>query len=145
MSRTTIIRRRRRPAADFGKPFIVYGTLRRDGGNDHLWRGRERMLVVNALLDGYRLVVPTHGGFPYAVPAPGERTVVDVIWPEVEHADDLLDDLDWLEGVGSGHYERITATVDWGCGSATGWLYVAGARVQTETMAPVPENDWLVR
>lgn len=130
-------------------PCFVYGTLRPGHGNDRLWRGRARdQYDGEVYVAGYRLV---GRGFPYAVPEPAAEAVGCLIVPDTEQYDDVMLDLDRLEGVPS-HYTRelvVAVTPEgWRCA----WMYVAGywAGDTERTGSPVPTDangryDWALR
>jgi gamma-glutamylcyclotransferase (GGCT)/AIG2-like uncharacterized protein YtfP len=121
-------------------PYAVYGTLRSGYGNDTVWHGLGESFGLGTIT-GYKLV--TNGGFPYALPASSEVTVVEIIVPFMEYAEELRQRLDWLEGypdLYSRREEQIHLTdEDVNC-----IMYVPPQRdhAQLANLATVPKNDW---
>lgn len=81
---------------------FVYGTLKRGGGN-HAFLAGQRFLGEARTAPGYTLY--SLGDFPGMVRAPGDTAgVTGELWV-VDDA--CLAELDELEGLDEGHYERI--------------------------------------
>jgi gamma-glutamylcyclotransferase (GGCT)/AIG2-like uncharacterized protein YtfP len=132
-------------------PIFVYGTLRWQCGNDRLWHGRAvshhdgRAYVI-----GYALA--DHGFFPYLVAASSAQTVGALIVPADEHYDDVLADMDHLEGYEPGrrynHYERIIVVVFTPDGQyRRAWTYLPEMDDRIARLPDVPTNadgryDW---
>lgn len=125
--------------ANLSTPYAVYGTLRSGQHNADLWDGLAKSVRTDTL-DGYRLV--TNGGFPYALPAKGERIVIEIIRPidDLKAQRLLRMNLDRLEGYPS-FYDRYVVT------SASGtdcWMYVpADDHDRLSRLTAVTDNDWL--
>ena len=104
------------------QPAFVYGTLRPGGGNHGLWGSRaearhdDRCFVV-----GFALV--HNGHFPYLIPAATSQSVGCLIYPHADHYDDVLADMDRLEGVPN-HYNRVTVAVMLRRGITSAWTYI---------------------
>lgn len=127
----------------------VYGTLRPGNGNARLWEGRATAhWDGEAVVHGYALV--TNGAFPYATPAVMSQSVVALIEPHEGEYDDVLADMDYLEGVPS-HYDRIEVAVLTPAGPVIAWMYVP-ARIDSY-LANLPDvetddlgrHDWSER
>ena len=108
-------------------PIAVYGTLRVGYGNHRYVAGRTAE-ITPGVVDGYELVVE---GLPYARPSTTGRLVVEVMWPLPHLYDEVLADLDQLEGyhpdADTNHYTRtqVTVTTQDGAG-VEAWLYEVG-------------------
>jgi gamma-glutamylcyclotransferase (GGCT)/AIG2-like uncharacterized protein YtfP len=108
--------------ADERYPVFVYGTLRPCWWNARLWEGRATPTHDGtAILLGYKLV---RTAFPYAVPAATAQTVGTLIVPHPHLYDEVLADMDVLEGVRSGHYDRIRVAVLTEAEPCFAWVYV---------------------
>ena len=133
---------------------FVYGTLRPGQSNyRQLLAGRtvkeSPAIAMGLALFGTR--------FPYAVPEPGGRIVGDLLTIEPNYYQDVLADLDVLEGYDpqqpeNSHYLRATrpviATRALPAGGTwetfhTAWIYLAGPAVTTATMPRIADDDWL--
>ena len=134
-------------------PFFVYGTLRPGQGNYRRFLGGRTAQEVPALLDGHAVF---DLGIPYVVECTAGATVVvgDLVFVAPQHYEDVLGDLDRLEGYNArrpgGHYERQALPVrHQGAGgseaSALAWVYLAGAAVRARLVeaCPVPGGDWV--
>jgi gamma-glutamylcyclotransferase (GGCT)/AIG2-like uncharacterized protein YtfP len=103
-------------------PIAVYGTLRPGHGNSILWRGMaEASFDGEAYVMGYRLI---GHGFPYAIPAASSQSLVTLITPHEDTYDQVLAEMDRLEGVGHGFYDRLQVTVVTPDGPVGAWMYV---------------------
>jgi gamma-glutamylcyclotransferase (GGCT)/AIG2-like uncharacterized protein YtfP len=130
-------------------PVFVYGTLRPGQGNySRLLAGRIAT-PVRATLPGHALYGRTLP-FPYVVPAPGHTVVGDLVTPLADLYDEVLDDLDWLEGYRAGpsdasHYVRTRVAVESPAGTETAWVYLAGtmAARRLRLYDLVDDGDWL--
>jgi len=123
-------------------PVFCYGTLRIECGNDRLWHGRAvSHHDGTAYVLGYALV--TNGAFPYLVPATMSQTVGALIVPHDDDYDDVLEDMDGLEGVPV-HYERIEVAVLTPTGPTMAWTYVPAARTieRIAELPDVPTDEW---
>jgi gamma-glutamylcyclotransferase (GGCT)/AIG2-like uncharacterized protein YtfP len=83
---------------------FVYGTLKKDGGNDSLLRDA-KFLGEAASYEHYALY---DGGFPYAVHKDNLTYTkpLQILGEVYEINKDILQSLDWLEGEGK-HYFRF--------------------------------------
>lgn len=94
--------------------FFVYGTLK-DGFWNHYTLGKSRK--VGRALTKTRFVMTTCG-FPYMIPEDRVPESTEKpcrrVYGEVYDVDDIgvLKDLDALEGVAYGHYERVSIPVE---------------------------------
>lgn len=126
-------------------PYFVYGTLRPGHGNARLWHGLARAEGDGvATVSGYRLV--SNGYFPYAVPTSGYAIVGTLVFPAAEHADEVKDRLDMLEGYPD-HYDRRLVLVRSGGRRDLAIMYVPG-RLTLEHAASLPtveSGDWNAR
>ena len=120
-------------------PYAVYGTLRSGEGNASLWRDRARSIGIGSV-EGFRLV--TNGGFPYALPAEGEVSVVEIIVPVMAEAEILRLYLDRLEGYPS-FYDRQVVEVVFGDQLVTAWMYVPNHAEDYARLPRVEGNDWV--
>ncbi len=108
-------------------PIAVYGTLRVGYGNHRYMAGRTAE-IATGVVEGYQLVVD---GLPYARQSTTGHLVVELMWPLPHIYDDVLADLDRLEGyrpeADSNHYSRTKVTVITADGQdVEAWLYEAG-------------------
>ena len=126
----------------------MYGTLRTGFGNHGLFAGRTRRMAPG-LVDGYELLV---GRFPFARRRPGGRLVVEVMWPIPAVYDQVIADVDYLEGYDShadpadNLYVRVAVTVTtMGGEQVRAWLYEVGPLGQSlfsSHVSPVPSGDY---
>ena len=130
--------------------YAVYGTLREGFANSSLWDGGLGMRLADnygiGTVDNYRLV-SNNGYFPYALPAYGERIVVEVVVPRVdinEAADELRYRLDELEGYPT-FYSRVVVPVRIEDEVLHCWLYTPARPERHASLPSVPGNDWLQR
>jgi gamma-glutamylcyclotransferase (GGCT)/AIG2-like uncharacterized protein YtfP len=112
-------------------PIAVYGTLR-VGYHNHRHVAGRTAEITPGVVDGYQLVVE---GLPYARPSTTGHLVVEVMWPLPHIYDDVLADLDRLEGYSpdadANHYTRTQVTVTTTDGAEVdAWLYEAGEWAQ---------------
>ena len=129
------------------RPIAVYGTLRRGFGNHDLLAGRIRQLFPGCVV-GYELVVDR---IPYARPKPDARLVVEIAWPLPALYDQVLADVDYLEGYNPHNHPRrnlytrvkVTATTNQQ-DEVEAWLYEAGPHALDSLAAlpAVPGNDY---
>ena len=123
-------------------PLAVYGTLRRGFGNHHLLGGRIQQIVPGSVA-GYELVVDR---IPYARPNPDARLVVEIVWPLPALYDQILADVDYLEGYNPHAHARhnlytrvaVTATTHQQR-EVEAWLYEAGPHALT-SLAHLPSR-----
>ena len=133
-------------------PFFVYGTLRRGQGNHRRLEARTEA--------EYAAVLPDHAlyeaGLPYATDARRATVVGELVFARPERYDQVLAELDRLEGYCSGrahcHYERVRRPVHYADAHGSertmvAWVYRAGplVRAQLAGADPVPGGDWLGR
>lgn len=86
-------------------PYVfVYGTLKTGYGNNRLLTNCKKMGDAITKDSSYKLY---DCGFPYMTEGDGK-----VVGEFYEVDQEALDNLDWLEGVKSGHYERRIITVE---------------------------------
>ena len=100
---------------------FVYGTLKR-GGSNHLFLQRQKFLGDARTAPGF--VLYSLGDYPGMVRAPGDKAgVTGELW-SVD--DDCLAELDCLEGLDEGLYERIDVLLAPNpiAGSAQTYLYL---------------------
>jgi len=100
---------------------FLYGTLKR-GGSNHLFLAGQRFLGVARTAPGFTLY--SLGDYPGMVRAPGDTAgVIGELW-EVDDA--CLAELDRLEGLDEGLYERIDVLLASNplAGSAQTYLYL---------------------
>lgn len=121
------------------RPIAVYGTLRPEGGNDWLWRDRATS-TGTGLVQGFRLV--TNGGFPYALPSATDTITVSLIEPAAEHYEEVLGDMDMLEGVPH-HYNRRAVVVETLTGDVVAWMFVPVHLHRVASLPPVEGGDWM--
>lgn len=133
-------------------PFFVYGTLRPGQGNYRRFLGGRTAQEVSAVLGGHALF---DLGIPYVVASTADPTVVgDLVFVAPQHYEDVLGDLDRLEGYSprraGGHYQRQALPVRYQSAggnetSALAWVYLAGAAVRARLVeaCPVPGGDWV--
>ena len=132
------------------RPFFVYGTLRRGEGNYRRLKGRTEA--------EHPATLPNHAlygvGLPYVIDAEGAAVVGELMFIRARHYDEVLADLDRLEGYRPGgrrcHYERVCRRVHYvdALGlerTVAAWVYQAGpvVRAQLAESNPVPGGDWL--
>ena len=114
----------------------VYGTLRKDQGNDGLLRGSP--LVARGVTESLFKMYST-GGFPICVPHPqGVGITVEVYAVD----DNVLSNVDSLEGY-PGWYKREQYTVLTDDGVQTAWMYYMDE--PSRSMPEVYSGDWLDR
>jgi gamma-glutamylaminecyclotransferase len=102
-------------------PVFVYGTLKR-GGSNHLFLTRQKFLGEVRTAPGF--VLYSLGDYPGMVRAPGDTVgVTGELW-SVDDA--CLAELDRLEGLAEGLYERIDVLLapNHLAGSAQTYLYL---------------------
>lgn len=100
---------------------FLYGTLKR-GGSNHLFIARQRYLGDARTVPGFTLY--SLGDYPGMVRAPGDtRGVTGELWVV---DDNCLAELDRLEGLDEGLYERIDVLLapNHLAGSAQAYLYL---------------------
>ena len=128
-------------------PLAVYGTLRQGFGNHHLLTGRIQQ-IVPGYVAGYELVVDR---IPYALPNPDATLVAEVVWPIPALYDQVLADIDYLEGYDPHRhpqhnlYTRVPATATTPKhGEIRTWLYEAGphARAKLAHLPTQPGGDY---
>ena len=116
--------------ADERLPIAVYGTLRVGHGNHRLVAGRTSD-IVSGVVHSHELVVD---GLPFARPSTVGGLLVEVVWPVSELYDDVLAELDRLEGFrpdhGDSFYVRREVLVSTEQGDVRAWLYEAGERAR---------------
>jgi gamma-glutamylcyclotransferase (GGCT)/AIG2-like uncharacterized protein YtfP len=128
--------------------FAVYGTLRIGCGNDpHWWQLAEAQEGVFHI-KGFRLLVPSHSAFPYAVPTgdQDDTVVVDLLHSPEKSRLSLIHKLDILEGHPR-HYRRITTPVYDSFSSShitTAWVYISAITEYLGECQEVPYGDWMV-
>lgn len=111
---------------------LVYGTLRKGEGNHSLLR--DSKLLETVRVPGYRMY--SNGGFPYSVPVDDESCVIT---GEIYHVNDaVLEDLDGLEGVKYGHYDRVGVK-----GYEDVELYVPHDIDRVLHLQVVKDGDWM--
>lgn len=121
------------------KYVATYGTLRPGCRAEALWKNYGGHHVITGTVDGYAL--RDYGPFPYAVPMPGHRIIVDVIAVPTE----LLARLDDYEGY-PGHYDRLPVTVE--TIEKMGhlfdvWLYTPADPDDVSDLPIIPSGDWI--
>ena len=112
---------------------FVYGTLKR-GGSNHLFLRGQKFLGDARTIPGFTLY--SLGDYPGMVRAPGDTAgVTGEIW-SVD--DDCLAELDRLEGLDEGLYERIDVLLapNGITGSAQTYLYLR----QRDGLAPLGDT-----
>lgn len=107
----------------------VYGTLRA-GESNHSRLGGAKRLGDTFRLPGFRLY-GVNFSFPYATPAEGESIVVELY----EINDEILQELDWLEGYPS-HYNRKVVNV----GDVDAYVYFTNE--VPDCLLPFSTGDW---
>ena len=117
---------------------LVYGTLRKNCGNDRLLLGSEFIGTVS--VKGYYMF--SNLAFPYAIPSSWVRTrepISDVIVGEIyDINDETLAALDKLEGVAYGHYTREAVI-----GMPDTQMYIpTNVRDVVTNSYLVPSGDW---
>jgi len=132
---------------------FVYGTLRPGQSNYRRLLADRTVQEVPASAKGLAL----YGSeFPYAVPQRGARVIGDLITIRPGLYQEVLADLDQLEGYHPGrpdhsHYIRTTRSVvvvnrtaNGGPWEAfhTAWIYIAGPKINPTNMPRVTDDDW---
>ena len=115
---------------------FIYGTLKR-GGSNHVFLARQRFLGLARTESGFTLY--SLGDYPGMVRAPGDTAgVTGELWV-VDDA--CLAELDRLEGLDEGLYERIDVLLAPNplAGSAQTYLYLR----QFDGLAPIG-SEWPV-
>ncbi len=112
-------------------PIAVYGTLRVGHSNHRLMAGRTSDIVMG-VVDSHELVID---GLPFARPSTRGGLVAEVMWPLPHLHDQVLTDLDRLEGYHperpeASFYIRTEVTVRTAQGDVQAWLYEAGQRAR---------------
>ena len=127
-------------------PIAVYGTLRVGQHNHRFVAGRIGDIETGTV-DSHELVVD---GLPFARPASIGNLVVEVMWPLPNIYDEVLADLDRLEGYHpeqpeTSFYLRTEVTVHTPAGDVEAWLYEAGtqARHRLGQYPPVESGDFV--
>jgi len=121
-------------------PVFVYGTLRPDFVNAHIWEGRGYAKYDGkSRIDNHKLV--SNGGFPYCIPHEGSTTYGCLIVPSVDQYDYVLASMDSLEGVPV-HYTRETVAVTCPDGIIMAWVYIPANPSRVEGLSDVYLNDW---
>src|ERR1700694_5428983 len=129
-----------------GYPFFVYGTLRRGQGNYRRLLAGRTTAEISATLPGHALYGQ---GLPYAVGAEASAAVVgDLMFVDAERYDEVLADLDRLEGYRPGRssfYVRQAVTVRKEGGEETAWVYLAGPETarRLNDVERIDGGDWL--
>ena len=134
------------------RPCYVYGTLRRVEGIYRRLKARTEAEYPATLADH-----ALYGaGLPYVTDAVGAAVVGELMVIRAGHYDEVLAELDRLEGFRPGradcHYERVCLPVRYVDAhgmehSLAAWVYQAGplVRAQLAGVDPVPGGDWLAR
>lgn len=130
-------------------PFLVYGTLRENQGNDRIWKRHGGHSAGVARLTGYEMYSAPHGGFPYVVE--GSSTIaVEVIHPATGDTSrlEMRHDLDRLEGFshGSAHnfYTRVAVRYFDPAEQMLRWAWVYVNDLDTvQGCTPIPSGNWL--
>ena len=112
---------------------MVYGTLRKNCGNDRLLVGSE--CIGTFVVPGYRMF--SAGGFPYCIKVDNmDETIVT----EVYLVDDsTLASLDSLEGVSYNHYDRVPVERK---GFEDVEIYTPHRTTQVQDLPRVKNGDW---
>ena len=127
--------------------FAVYGTLRPDCGNDHVWYNLGHVAIGGFYVEGFVLVYSFGNFFPYAIKDPDQsrRVVVDILCPlSSRHYPLLLESLDKLEGYPH-HFEREVVPVKSLRTKDTVahcWMYMHHKPELLGEMIEVPFGDW---
>lgn len=129
---------------------FVYGTLRRGYVNYERVLAGLTTAEESAQIAGATLY--DAGGFPFVVldpSKPGSVVVGDLMTIDPARYDDVLHELDVLEGyypLDEGNlYERLAAKVRIGTRFVTAWIYAAGPGVGHKDFSPediIPGGDW---
>jgi gamma-glutamylcyclotransferase (GGCT)/AIG2-like uncharacterized protein YtfP len=126
---------------------FVYGTLRPGQSNYRWLLAGHTDQEQPATAPGIALF---GASIPYAIPSPGARAVGSLITITPACYDDVLTDLDRLEGYrphrpDRSHYVRVTRTVIAADATPhTAWIYLAGPNAIHPRMRRIPGDDWLV-
>lgn len=86
--------------------FFVYGTLKKNYGNNRVLRDSDFLGNAKTIASDYLL---TNCGFPYAIPFEGDKHILGEVYNVTD--DNVKQNLDWLEGNGH-HYNRRQIMVD---------------------------------
>lgn len=129
-------------------PVFVYGTLRRDQRNYRHLLARHTTAEYDARLVRHRLY---DSGLPYIAECDDPTATVagDLMLMDPADYDELLAQLDRLEGVEYGHYSRVARPVTYrtGTGAAwqntTAWVYQGGQGFDYIDKWLVSGGDWL--
>lgn len=126
-------------------PVFVYGTLRKGEGNHRIIQPYIDSMLPAALSDAnlYDL-----GAFPAV--SDGDGYVIGELYGLKNYGRDNyaegIQELDWLEGVGSGLYKRELRTViDNRGGVWRAWVYLAGQTIRLAEKKRIASGDWLKR
>ena len=99
---------------------FVYGTLKQGRGNNYLFQD-SAFVGEGITKDKYVL---TNAGFPYMCPLPQDERAKPVFGHVFEVTkQEVMDDLDSLEGVSYGHYERRLHVINIEGGQVEAWSY----------------------
>ena len=128
-------------------PLAVYGTLRPGFWNHDLLAGRIEQ-AVPGFVPGYELVVDR---IPYALPNPYATLIAEIVWPIPVIYDQVLADIDHLEGYDPHRDPRhnlyvrvpVTATTHQH-DDVRAWLYEPGprTRINLGALIAIPDGDY---
>ena len=133
---------------------FVYGTLRPGQGNYRRLLEGHTIQETPCIANGLALFGDT---IPYAARFPGARIVGDLITIDPNQYNQVLANLDRLEGYhadkpAGSHYIRTTrpviATNHLPGGTGThhiAWIYLTGAWINPDRMTRIPGDDWLAQ
>lgn len=106
----------------FGRPIFVYGTLLTGFGNYRRLLEGHTTKIVEAKLYGHS--ISSGGSFPFMSKVKSGTPVIGelVYLPDAEYLK-ILERLDWLEGAGTGFYNRSKVRVVTKDGVRIAWAY----------------------
>lgn len=125
---------------------FVYGTLKSGYGNNRILKGSK--LVAEATTEDDFLLTDT--GFPYLIPQNALTATEGVTTAPVRGelwevtSEDVMDNLDSLEGVAYDHYRHLELTVKTAVGKFTALAYACyNEGAQTLRRCPIENGEYV--
>lgn len=125
-------------------PVFVYGTLRQNQSNYAIYLEGQISASYPAHLKHGKLY--HFGSYPgLLLSADGGKVIGELMYLDETNYDQILANLDILEGCEEGLYERITAQVflNESAETRTAWVYIIGQPLHNQCVRLIESGDWL--